>query len=136
MKTSFTQQRGMVLVVSLILLLLLTILAITAATNSSLQQKMSNNAQEQNTAFQIAESGLARWLRLPDKWGLLDGDPEANGVEGDAGSYNIEDKVYLQGSVGTEQTRFYQFETISEALTAGGARARHEMGYLKRENPL
>ncbi|QKE64492.1 hypothetical protein HNE05_14440 [Aquipseudomonas campi] len=53
------QQRGMVLVVSLTLLLLLTILAISASTSSSLQERMASNAQENNVAFQAAESALA-----------------------------------------------------------------------------
>lgn len=53
------QQRGMVLAVSLILLLLLTILAISASTTSSLQERMANNAQEHNVAFQAAESALS-----------------------------------------------------------------------------
>lgn len=53
------QQRGVVLAVSLILLLLLTILAITASTSSSLQERMANNAQESNVAFQASESALS-----------------------------------------------------------------------------
>lgn len=52
-------QRGIVLVVSLIMLLLLTVLAITASTTATLQERMAFNAQENNVAFQTAESGLA-----------------------------------------------------------------------------
>jgi type IV pilus assembly protein PilX len=54
-----SQQRGMVLVISLIMLLLMTLLAISASTSSSLQERMANNAQEANIAFQAAESALA-----------------------------------------------------------------------------
>lgn len=57
MKTSTTQS-GMALLVSLVLLLLLTIVAITAASQSSLQSRMAANSQQQNIAFQTAESGL------------------------------------------------------------------------------
>ncbi|WP_137818235.1 PilX N-terminal domain-containing pilus assembly protein [Pseudomonas sp. 2FG] len=59
MKPLARNQRGVVLVVSLILLLLLTVLAISASTTSSLQERMAFNAQENNIAFQTAESGLA-----------------------------------------------------------------------------
>jgi len=52
-------QSGAALVVSLIILLLLTVLAISASNTSSLQERMAFNAQENNIAFQTAESGLA-----------------------------------------------------------------------------
>lgn len=55
------KQRGIVLLVSLMLLLMLTLIAITAANQSSLQLRMSSNSQQQNAAFQAAESGLQRW---------------------------------------------------------------------------
>ncbi|MDN6871388.1 pilus assembly PilX family protein [Pseudomonas citronellolis] len=55
-------QSGMALLVSLILLLLLTIIAITAATRSSLQERMAANSQQQNVAFQAAESGIQGWI--------------------------------------------------------------------------
>lgn len=56
-----TRQQGMVLLVSLVLLLMLTIIAITAASQSNLQLRISSNNQQQNVAFQAAESGLQRW---------------------------------------------------------------------------
>ena len=55
------KQRGVVLLVSLLLLLMLTLIAITAANQSSLQLRISSNSQEQNSAFQAAESGLIKW---------------------------------------------------------------------------
>jgi type IV pilus assembly protein PilX len=58
MKALPRNQRGIVLVVSLIMLLLLTVLAISASTTATLQERMAFNAQENNVAFQTAESGL------------------------------------------------------------------------------
>ena len=55
-------QRGMVLLISLVMLLLLTIIAITAANQSNLQVRMAANSQQQNNAFQAAESGLQKWV--------------------------------------------------------------------------
>ncbi|MDM8347609.1 PilX N-terminal domain-containing pilus assembly protein [Pseudomonas sp. sp1636] len=55
------KQQGIVLLVSLVLLLMLTIIAITAASQSNLQLRISSNSEQQNAAFQAAESGLQRW---------------------------------------------------------------------------
>lgn len=52
-------QRGAVLVVSLVLLVVLTFLAVTALNTSNLEEKMANNTQEAQRAFQTAESGIA-----------------------------------------------------------------------------
>lgn len=59
-------QRGVVLLISLVLLLLLTTIAITASNQATLQQRMAANSQQQNSAFQAAESGLQAWAdQLP-----------------------------------------------------------------------
>jgi type IV pilus assembly protein PilX len=55
-------QSGMALLISLIMLLLLTIIAITAAQQSSMQARMAANSQQQNIAFQTAESGISAWI--------------------------------------------------------------------------
>lgn len=57
-----SQQRGMVLLVSLLLLLILTIVAITAASTATLQERMAYNSQQQNQAFEAAESGINLWV--------------------------------------------------------------------------
>lgn len=57
-------QRGTVLLVSLVILLLMTMLAITAVSTSSLQERMAFNSQQNNSAFQAAESGLDTTIAL------------------------------------------------------------------------
>lgn len=52
------KQSGIALLVSLILLLLLTIVAVTASNTANLQERAALNAQQQNSAFQAAESAL------------------------------------------------------------------------------
>ncbi|SEK68160.1 type IV pilus assembly protein PilX [Atopomonas hussainii] len=52
------KQGGIALLVSLVLLLTLTIIAVTASNTASLQERMALNSQQNNTAFQAAESGL------------------------------------------------------------------------------
>jgi len=51
-------QSGIVLIIGLIMLLLLTIIAITAMRVTSLEERMAGNLQNQNIAFQAAESAL------------------------------------------------------------------------------
>jgi len=52
------RQRGAVLAISLIMLLLLTIIGITASQITGLEEKMTGNMRERNTAFQAAETAL------------------------------------------------------------------------------
>lgn len=58
------KQQGMVLMISLVLLLLLTIIAVTATSVSTLQLRMASNSQQQNIAFQAAESGLRQGQQM------------------------------------------------------------------------
>lgn len=129
------RQRGVVLVVSLMLLLLLTILAITAARTSSLQQRMAGNAQEQNSAFQAAESGLSRWIVLFTRGGTI----PTGETNGDGSSFRLNNPPIevqancLYGSLGTTGFIFDCYHVTSTASSADGtARARHQIGYLTR----
>lgn len=133
MNINFHQQRGVALLVSLILLLLLTIIAITAASTSTLQQRMANNAQDQNTSFQAAESGLANWMRLFNAGTAI---PAGNQPAGNNTVFNLSVNtqanclpISLNVSGGFEFTCHH---VTSNAETATGARSRHQMGYLER----
>ncbi len=53
------KQDGAVLIFSIILLLVMTLLGLSSLNNSSIQEKMSANAQEYNRTFQASESALA-----------------------------------------------------------------------------
>lgn len=135
MKALPRRQQGVALLVSLVLLLLLTILAITAARTSSLQQRMASNAQEQNSAFQAAESGLSRWITLFNSGATI-----PNGeTNGDGSSFQLNNPPVdiqancLFGSVGTSGFIFDCYHVTSTATSAdGSARARHQIGYLTR----
>lgn len=136
MNSPLHRQTGVALVVSLLMLLLLTALALTAASNSSLQQRMASNAQEQNNAFQAAESGLARWI---DRFTRKEAMPTGNE---NIGSAIIEPPVVsiqancIEGSIGEGGGSTFVFDcyhvTSSAETTNTGGRARHQMGYLTR----
>lgn len=59
------RERGAALVIALVMLLILTILGITAMNTASLEGKMAGNTQEQNQAFQAAESGINSAINTP-----------------------------------------------------------------------
>ncbi len=53
------KQEGAVLIFSIILLLVMTLLGLSNLNNSSIQERMSANAQDYNRTFQASESALA-----------------------------------------------------------------------------
>ncbi len=93
--TARNRQNGIALLVSLVLLLLLTIIAITAASTSSLQIRMATNSQQQNAAFQAAESGIRQWLNEFEKSFEIEA-LETNG--------NLSDTVQYSASAGNPGT--------------------------------
>lgn len=56
--TAQRKQDGAALVVSLVILLVMTLIGITAMRSSTLEEKMAGNAQQDQIAFQLAQSAL------------------------------------------------------------------------------
>ena len=56
--SSRKHESGVVLIVALVMLLLLTLITLTAVYVTSLEERMAGNLQNQNIAFQAAESAL------------------------------------------------------------------------------
>ena len=54
------QQSGAVLIVAMIFLIVMTLLAISGMSTTSMEEKMTSNAQESTRAFQAAETALAQ----------------------------------------------------------------------------
>lgn len=54
------RQRGMVLITGLIFLLLMTIISMTSVQTTTLDERMANNFNDRNLAFQAAEAALRR----------------------------------------------------------------------------
>ena len=57
-RSSAHNQKGIVLVICLILLLVTTLLGVTAMSTTSLEERMSQNERDRQTAFQAAEAAL------------------------------------------------------------------------------
>jgi type IV pilus assembly protein PilX len=140
----------MVLAVSLILLLLLTILAITASTSSSLQERMAGNAQENNVAFQAAESALANLSSQVEGGGVPAGDDvlaltyptrTVRARMQSASRYAEGSSLDAEENSGTPLILIYDFTssatldasaTTAAAITDDNTNARHLQGYRDR----
>ena len=53
-----TSQSGAVLFTALVLMVLMTMLAVTMMGNTAMDEKMAQNSQDKNRAFQAAETGI------------------------------------------------------------------------------
>jgi len=138
-------QQGTVLLVSLLLLLMLTIIAITAASQSNLQLRIASNAQQQNTAFQAAESGLQRWAN--EYFSRSDADPNLVGniaVSHSEGQFEaaptLASSLPLTEGMGITEPglRLYRFEvrSVGQACGANGddcnISTAHRQGFQNR----
>lgn len=65
------RQRGAALIVGLVLMMVMTVLAVSTMSTSSLELTMAGNAQYKESAFQLAESGIANAWRTY-RMGLAD----------------------------------------------------------------
>lgn len=93
MTGNYKQQSGIALIISLIILLLLTIIMISALQVTTIEEKMAGNSQNQNIAFQAAESALREaegLIHLKDI--LIDWDRD--GADDDVNPFN---KLMLTG---------------------------------------
>ena len=141
------RRNGAVLIISLIILLLLTIIGMTAIQTTLLEEKMAGNLQEQNIAFQAAESALrageaeTSTIALSDfytgsmnsiDW-EIDDDDEEDAIRhyGDAALYIIEPPTIIYGfgyeagapSSSAQTNYWYRITACGTAGTANAVNA-------------
>ncbi len=133
-------EQGAALITALILLVLLTLLGLSTMSTTTMEEKMSANSQENNRAFQTAESGLE--MVLNDDSAIdtsntqeLDGtadDKYDNTVTVGSGSYTATTRnnaVYLQKTLprrgeGWDSTyAYYYFDLSAQGTTNSGSTA-------------
>jgi len=123
------QQSGVALIISLVMLLLLTMITVTALQVTSLEEKMAGNMQEQNVAFQAAESALREaegLIAFDDPTIDWDGDgtPEPNPFRplklSNGVFQNASDPICADGLCGA--TSPLQSEQIASVHAAGNTR--------------
>lgn len=121
------RQRGVALVIALVVLFILTILGVSALVSTALEGLMAGNVQEQNRAFQAAETGIDAALARADAY-VAGGQP----VYGSAtaiGGYNASatytntyqgqtDPPRSGRASSTEKVKVNRFKTESVGVTA------------------
>jgi type IV pilus assembly protein PilX len=147
-----TPQAGVALLVCLILLLLLTVIAITAATQSTLQERMAANSQQQNIAFQAAESGIQGWIAkyqsnpqiaplTTGKVPLTDTAPYEAGAAQPSNCFGVVQSYSLNAAEGSNTFQYACFDIQSTGKSCtdsdckdsdNPARAKHTQGHLVR----
>ena len=149
-------QSGAVLFTALVLMVLMTLLAVTMMGNTAIDEKMAQNSQEQNRAFQAAETGielaLANSATLSTSNGFNDSGENTfsgkdNSESGDNQVFKAENtgygvsieytSVFLQKTPVTRGSGFdssfanYWFEIQSKARTETGAASTVALGMFQ-----
>ena len=127
------RQSGVALIIGLIILLLLTIIMITALKVTALEERMSGNSQNQNVAFQAAESALREAEALIYQHVELNPQVDWNGDGGQEANpfrpfkmtngyfQNVTDPICWEGLCGTTdplQSEVFKAVTPSTAAAA------------------
>ena len=132
------QQAGAALPIGLILLLILTVLAISAVVTSTLELRMVANTQQQERAFQAADTGIERAISNAVYSTTAAPAPVNEPVDpaepdGDRYEYTLrfaDDSALpaLGYSLGAG-LQAYHFEVNSDGFSTGGATSTHRQGF-------
>ena len=146
-----TSQSGAVLFTALVLMVLMTLLAVTMMGNTAMDEKMAQNSQDKNRAFQAAETGIEMAIANSGSMNTSNAIDSTTGLssfnQGDAttlGSsttgYGVSvtySSVFLQKTPVTRGSGFdssfanYWFELQSKARTDTGAESTVSLGMFQ-----
>ena len=147
---SHESQKGAVLFTALVMMVLMTLLAVTMMGNTAIDEKMAQNSQDQNRAFQAAETGIE--MAIANSGSLNTSNAfKADGTntfsQGDAATlgssttgYGVSvtySSVFLQKTPVTRGSGFdstfanYWFELRSKANTDTGASSTVSLGMFQ-----
>ena len=146
-----TSQSGAVLFTALVLMVLMTLLAVTMMGNTAMDEKMAQNSQDKNRAFQAAETGIEMAIANSGSMNTSNTINAATGLssfnQGDAATlgaattgYGVNvtySSVFLQKTPVTRGSGFdssfanYWFELQSQARTDTGASSTVSLGMFQ-----
>ena len=146
-----TSQSGAVLFTALVLMVLMTMLAVTMMGNTAMDEKMAQNSQDKNRAFQAAETGIEMAIAnsgsmntsnaIQSATGLSNfNTPDATTLGTATTGYGVSvtySSVFLQKTPVTRGSGFdssfanYWFELQSRARTATGAESTVSLGMFQ-----
>jgi hypothetical protein len=129
------RERGAALVVGLILLLVLTILAVSGVVTSTLELRMVSNQQQQENAFQAADSGIE--IALASEPYNTTVPQTGSGTLPNTDEYDYELRFVGDSSLPTVPTGYslgtgfqaYHFVVDSTGTSSGGAVSDHTQGF-------
>ena len=133
------RERGAALVIGLILLLVLTILAVSGVVTSTVELREVGDQQEQESAFQAADSAIERAMSGTALSTSADtvvarqpvdavNDPDGPELEFTV-RYRGESPIIGGGSSLTSGLQAYHFEAEASGFAPGGAVSEHEQGF-------
>lgn len=130
-----SRQRGAALAIGLILLLVLTILAVSGVVTATLELRMVSNQQQQENAFQAADSGIE--IALATEPFSTTVPQAATGTLPNGDQYDYELRFVGDSSLPTVPTGYslgtgfqaYHFVVQSEGTSSGGAASDHTQGF-------
>ena len=146
-----TSQSGAVLFTALVLMVLMTMLAVTMMGNTAMDEKMAQNSQDKNRAFQAAETGIEMAIANSGSMNTSNSITDSSGVssfsQGDETTlgtsvtgYGVSvtySSVFLQKTPVTRGSGFdssfanYWFELQSKARTDTGAESTVSLGMFQ-----
>ena len=146
-----TSQSGAVLFTALVLMVLMTLLAVTMMGNTAMDEKMAQNSQDKNRAFQAAETGIEMAIANSGSMNTSNSITDSSGVssfsQGDETTlgtsvtgYGVSvtySSVFLQKTPVTRGSGFdssfanYWFELQSKARTDTGAESTVSLGMFQ-----
>ncbi len=146
-----TSQSGAVLFTALVLMVMMTLLAVTMMGNTAMDEKMAQNSQDKNRAFQAAETGIEMAIANSGSMNTSNSITDSSGVssfsQGDETTlgtsvtgYGVSvtySSVFLQKTPVTRGSGFdssfanYWFELQSKARTDTGAESTVSLGMFQ-----
>ena len=145
-----TSQSGAVLFTALVLMVLMTMLAVTMMGNTAMDEKMAQNSQDKNRAFQAAETGIEMAIANAGSMNTSNGiaadgtnsfsTPDAATLGTAVTGYGVNvtySSVFLQKTPVTRGSGFdssfanYWFELQSSASTDTGATSTVALGMFQ-----
>ena len=145
-----TSQSGAVLFTALVLMVLMTMLAVTMMGNTAMDEKMAQNSQDKNRAFQAAETGIEMAIANAGSMNTSNGfaadgtndfiTPDATTLGTAVTGYGVSvtySSVFLQKTPVTRGSGFdssfanYWFELQSRASTDTGATSTVALGMFQ-----
>lgn len=118
------RQRGAILIFCLVFLLVLTMMGVSSMESAVLEERMAGNLQDQNAAFQAAETSLQtaeNWLLEQQFWPETSADGSTTVWERDAADPDAADSLHWWQDASRDDSEWWEDNAIAVAGVEGVA---------------